>query len=55
MIITKYKFGDLASDFGIDTVSSLALAGFVLAVLEIFSNGGDGFCGLVDLFVIVFS
>jgi hypothetical protein len=53
MIITKYEFGDLTSDLGIDTVSSLALTSLVLAILEIFSNGGDGFCGLVDLFVIV--
>ena len=55
MMITKYKFGDLASDFGIDTVGSLASTGLVFTVLEIFSNGCNGLGRLVDLFVIVLS
>ena len=55
MIIKKYKFGDLASDFGVDTVGGLASTGFILAILEVFSNGRNGLGGLVDLFVIVLS
>ena len=55
IILRTYELGDLPSDFCVNTVSGLASNSFVLAVLNILSNGGDGLGGLVDFFTIVLS
>jgi hypothetical protein len=55
IILRTYELGDLPSDFRVDTVSGLSSNSFVLAVLKILSNGGDGLSGLVGFFIIVLS